>query len=492
MSKILNIPGLTGSFYLFSWIGFGLYWTWVYTVMFGIQTEVVPLPNITFDSGFAFTVAVFFGMCLSQLLSALFSKTVAKILLSPLGTFVVAALRAVGTLGMLLANMLLSFSASVVLCVFSGLLAGVGSGCLLLLWGCAYGSMNQASLISTSSVSFIGALLLCYVLTVYASPVVVGAVAVVLPVVEGLFLSASLGKQVDTLVNAGDAPGGGKPILLLKSAFLAVTLGFAVGIFREISLTSLPSSANDPSQILILSGSLILAFLLIQLILRSEKKQPERYSLRIPLVLLSLTVILLFMLNDTNSLAYRIVELIGYFSFEVVIWAALVWLSRRLGISPFKVFGFGLGLIQIGQFLSPLSNSFRVLSSESLGLVHIIEPLILMFLLLIAIVLLSNEKGLQEVIAPTDALATQTTESDAYEDRLQAFSKHYLLSERELEVLRLLAGGRDVAHISKTLSISENTTKTHVKRIYAKTDVHSRRELMDLIDEVVQSDLVSS
>ena len=34
------------------------------------------------------------------------------------------------------------------------------------------------------------------------------------------------------------------------------------------------------------------------------------------------------------------------------------------------------------------------------------------------------------------------------------------------------------------LFVSENTTKTHVKNIYRKTGVHSKQELMDLVDGV--------
>src|SRR4051794_40784584 len=49
------------------------------------------------------------------------------------------------------------------------------------------------------------------------------------------------------------------------------------------------------------------------------------------------------------------------------------------------------------------------------------------------------------------------------------------LSERELDVLRLLATDLDGPEISRRLFISINTVRTHTKNIYAKLGVQSRR-----------------
>jgi DNA-binding NarL/FixJ family response regulator len=48
------------------------------------------------------------------------------------------------------------------------------------------------------------------------------------------------------------------------------------------------------------------------------------------------------------------------------------------------------------------------------------------------------------------------------------------LSEREGEVLRLLARGLRNAEIARHLTVSENTVKAHIKRIYRKLMVHDR------------------
>lgn len=50
------------------------------------------------------------------------------------------------------------------------------------------------------------------------------------------------------------------------------------------------------------------------------------------------------------------------------------------------------------------------------------------------------------------------------------------LTERETEVLRLLAQGQSNRQISQTLSITEKTTKTHVSNILGKLGVRSRTQ----------------
>ena len=47
------------------------------------------------------------------------------------------------------------------------------------------------------------------------------------------------------------------------------------------------------------------------------------------------------------------------------------------------------------------------------------------------------------------------------------------LTQRETEVLRLLARGRTYADIAVTLGVSVNTVATHIKKLYLKLDVHT-------------------
>jgi DNA-binding NarL/FixJ family response regulator len=50
------------------------------------------------------------------------------------------------------------------------------------------------------------------------------------------------------------------------------------------------------------------------------------------------------------------------------------------------------------------------------------------------------------------------------------------LTERELEVFRLLAEAKSNAEIARALTISETTAKTHVAHVLAKLDLHDRAQ----------------
>lgn len=63
--------------------------------------------------------------------------------------------------------------------------------------------------------------------------------------------------------------------------------------------------------------------------------------------------------------------------------------------------------------------------------------------------------------------------------------KHLLneagITEREQEVLQLIAEGNSYRATAQQLHITEGTVQSHIKRIYGKLNVHSRQELIDLL-----------
>lgn len=56
------------------------------------------------------------------------------------------------------------------------------------------------------------------------------------------------------------------------------------------------------------------------------------------------------------------------------------------------------------------------------------------------------------------------------------------LTNKEAVIVYYFSHGRDLRYVCERLSISYNTGKTHVRHIYAKLGISSRRELIDLIE----------
>lgn len=88
------------------------------------------------------------------------------------------------------------------------------------------------------------------------------------------------------------------------------------------------------------------------------------------------------------------------------------------------------------------------------------------------------EMGLEEDNSD-DAIASRSV---SWLKRCRAFSEANGLSERQTEVLILIAQGRSAKYVQEELSISLSTAQTHIRNIYRKAGCHSRQELMSEIE----------
>jgi len=61
-------------------------------------------------------------------------------------------------------------------------------------------------------------------------------------------------------------------------------------------------------------------------------------------------------------------------------------------------------------------------------------------------------------------------------EQLGALGPGEPLTDRELDVLRLLQGSLSLSDIARELFLSTNTVKTHAHAIYRKLNAHSRDE----------------
>ena len=101
------------------------------------------------------------------------------------------------------------------------------------------------------------------------------------------------------------------------------------------------------------------------------------------------------------------------------------------------------------------------------------------------------EEGYAAAESAEDA-ADKATSSASSEDaasrpprfvsRCRDIAERYGLTERETEVMISYAKGRSYARLQEELHASRGTVTTHLRHIYQKLDIHSKQELLDLIE----------
>ena len=109
--------------------------------------------------------------------------------------------------------------------------------------------------------------------------------------------------------------------------------------------------------------------------------------------------------------------------------------------------------------------------------------LVAIYLLAMVSLFLFKDKTLRgfDAVAEEGAPAAEQ-QGDALEVRCAHVAEAHGLTPRESEILVHLGQGRTARAISEKLVVSENTVKYHIKSIYQKLDVHSRDEVIDLIE----------
>lgn len=148
-----------------------------------------------------------------------------------------------------------------------------------------------------------------------------------------------------------------------------------------------------------------------------------------------------------------------------------IWLN---GIERFirfltEVFGWGLSVI-LASLTQPLASSIVHMCLEGLMMAALV-------------VIFFTKRGLS---AKWDfRLADEDIDNATLREqhRINELAKTYGLSPREKEIFEHLLQGKSYAQISEELFIAEGTLKAHSNHIFKKLDIHSRKELIAVLND---------
>jgi DNA-binding CsgD family transcriptional regulator len=213
------------------------------------------------------------------------------------------------------------------------------------------------------------------------------------------------------------------------------------------------------------------------------------YQLSLPLMALGFILITIPSVEMLGSVVHNV----GYEYFNIILWTLWAFFGTRDDIAPAWLFACGLFFMQLGQLLGSFfgqalkASNFALESSSTLSLLAVFG------ILLMALFFLENrdfQKGFSLIKPGSDTIPGEKGLRREVMVCCTAIGNNHDLTSREIEVMAMLAHGFNRPQISTKLFISDETVKTHVKHIYKKLEIHSRHDLVDLVEnELVYYDI---
>ncbi|WP_417143724.1 response regulator transcription factor [Raoultibacter massiliensis] len=357
--------------------------------------------------------------------------------------------------------------------------AGIGQTLLFLEWMKAFGGVGPRKTIAfVVSASVFGSALL------FAMNFFPQFVREFMPAIVGV-TAAACAYRMAQRIPAEDAPGTTAPSpvgLAIPKAprapwkLLLTTLvaGFSFGVFQSLSFTGAFGTtawyANGVVGFLVAS----VLFALITLVLRMN----FNYMIyRVSFVIMAAGAFVCLFGSEASSWGYGI-YCVGYRCFDMLVWCLCAYLIRHRSVSPIWLGGLSIGTLLAGRFLGfeLFTLLHPLVGREDVSL---LVASVLLVLLVTALFLVSHNNLLEAwgMVKPGETL----NDREIAESCCMQIAGQYRLSAREREVLLQMAQGKSRAEIGDELVLSEETIKTHLRHIYQKCGIHSRKELEDMV-----------
>lgn len=320
-----------------------------------------------------------------------------------------------------------------------------------------------------------------------------------------------------------------------RSALCVGALGFCTGIMRSLAIGE--PQVGSLVNALSMGGSLVVAVVVLALwrFKNLRLNVVGAYRIVFPFVITS------FLLLPFLPLPYaRWLAAILYAVYSAAIMLMMIQCaqaSRDRGINPIFIYGFFGGIVytlhDAGLLGGTFAEQITIMGIAPLAVVALVALYLLGLMYFVGqggfrkVLGRENDAASIELVAlrPPEALDDSRKRHDAdmkargfrgerarttpsttpdvprkrglgeptYQDRISKqaalLQRHYRLSARETEVMELIARGNTVARIAEDLVVSENTIRTHSKRIYAKLAIHKKQDLLDLVDSFDPRDL---
>ena len=399
---------------------------------------------------------------------------------------------------------LLTETMAVVPLVLGSVLAGVGYGYFWGSWAECLGRMHPSRTSFYLPVVLLLTALLFVAFSFCSEELGVPALLLMLPlpVLSQLWLTRCNREETDDRPAITADSGRYRTALgsLVSLIVASLVLSCLFGYVWQMTVASVDSAYE--AHRLPLIANIVAAVALIGLVLFARRRTDLALTFKVIVPILVVLFALMPMFWSTYPVELNTVMSACYGVFDVIIWYMVASTAYDFSVSGFVVGGIVRGvsiiarLVGIGigyvVMLIPESPSMLVIG-VSVGAVYVLAMLALFqqggnrfSFLSFGASKAKDAEGKAAAVscaAGCGAACPRQQIASADEARGDESASYYGLTRREAEVLPYLARGRSAKVIAEALFVSESTVRTHTRRILEKTALHSKQDLIDLIEK---------
>ena len=386
-----------------------------------------------------------------------------------------------------LAGLALIFAASagfvdVALGVVGGAaLGGIGSGLLVIQWArlfCAVCPDGEKQRFLAAGVTIAAA---CDLALSLAPQSAFAAALAILPLASAIAFACAEtlsrqatggGKAADAQARRGDAP----PQEALSGRFVAFCLVFPIplGLFQTwLSADTTALSAWAP--MLAPAIALLVVVFAADAMLGARLRFNLAEKLIMPVMVAGLFV--LASLDGPSAMLAGMLVFAAQQIMSTVLYARFGIVASKGDVSPVRAFALGIIATDVGFAVGILAGSAMAAAPG-----HAMT-LVLGLAYLMVLVAFFSASAAPWAKAKGDEDTRHPIASSTPERMLDELGDERALTPREREMLDYLLRGKSVPAIAAEVFLSANTVRTHIAHIYQKFDVHSRDELVALIEK---------
>jgi DNA-binding CsgD family transcriptional regulator len=369
---------------------------------------------------------------------------------------------------------------SLVIFISAGVLIGIGDAVLLLLWARLCATLSLRTVYVYILVSYLIGLL-CYT-CIYLLPDFMVA-PLLLVFIAGTAFAVKHSVDVAEPVNAEySQPVFKKTVSILwRPIFGTSIFCFMSGLMSQIGGQGV-IELSTMQQVSIIASLVAVVILLVPALFLSKPLSVEN-AYRIALPISAAGFLLVPSLwNGFGGVSNALVN-IGYLIADIILWCVIADVTRDTKLPAALTFGLAQLALSVASILGVVIGVLNSTHISIQGLVLTDIALVTIYLLSVASLFLFRgrmvPKDKDEDVDNTPAVLHA---DEWYKARCLELGEAAGFTRREFDVLSLVGRGRSVPSTSKALFVSENTVKSHLKSIYQKLDVHSKQELMELIE----------